>query len=73
MPLKELIEMEKETKQLTNGATVTVHNLNGIGAFSIDFDDTEYGFVYYYLTQIECIALAQMLLRISDTKEGDKE
>lgn len=70
MPLKELIEMEEMT--LKNHTTIEVHSIEN-GAFSIDFisADGEREF-YEYLTRAECVQLAQMLLRVSDTEE-DKE
>lgn len=61
-----------ENMILKNHVTIEVHNLE-IGAFSIDFISADGVREFYeYLTRAECVQLAQMLLRVSDTEE-DKE
>lgn len=70
MPLKELIEMESMI--LKTDIKVFLAKLND-SDITLDFE-TETGFYNYFLTRAECVQLAQMLLRVSDTlTEGDKE
>lgn len=63
-----------ENMILKNHTTISFYSMLD-GYFSVDFINSDGDIEFYeYLTRAECVQLAQMLLRVSDTlTEGDKE